>query len=84
MIRTITLKRDGECAKCGHALQAGRRARWTPRGNVYCLSNGHHGHLTIRQHAARIAVAEGTINFEFANGRITLEERDRRLAAIQR
>lgn len=49
MIRTITLKRDGQCAKCGHHLHAGGRARWSPGrdgGKVWCLSNGHHGHLT--------------------------------------
>lgn len=52
MIRTITLTRDGECAKCGHALHTGGRARWSPGrdgGKVWCLSNGHHGHLTNSQ-----------------------------------
>ncbi len=83
MIRTITLNRDGQCAKCGHALQAGRRARWTPQGNVFCLSNAHHGHLTIGQYRAHIAIAEGTINFEFSHGRITLDQRDERLAALR-
>jgi len=82
MIRTITLKTDGNCAKCGTPLQAGRRARWTP-GKVFCLSNDHRGNATRAEYRARMNIAEGTINFEFANGRITVEERDAKLAKLR-
>jgi hypothetical protein len=82
MIRTITLKHAGNCAKCGTPLQAGRRARWTP-GKVFCLSNDHRGNLTRGEYRARINIAEGSINFAFGTGRITLEERDAQLAKLR-
>ncbi len=81
MIRTITLKTSGECAKCGKPLHAGGRARWTP-GKVFCLSNDHLGHETRAQHRARMNIAEGSINFAFSMGRITVEERDAQLAKL--
>lgn len=85
MIRTITLKHAGNCAKCGTPLEQGQRARWTP-GKVWCLSNSHRGHQTRqtdREQRARIQIAEGSIGFAFSMGRITLEERDAQLAKLR-
>jgi hypothetical protein len=81
MIRTITLKTGGKCAKCGHELHAGGRARWTPH-KIFCLSNAHHGHATAGEYRARINIATGTVHFEFAMGKITDDERDARLADL--
>jgi len=86
MIRTITLKRDGQCAKCGHPLHAGGRARWTPGrdgGKVWCLSNGHHGHLTNSEYRTQRQMAHNQIAWDHANNRITAEEASRRLAALE-
>ena len=82
MVRTITLKTGGKCAKCGHELHAGGRARWTPH-KIFCLSNAHHGHATAAEYRARINIAEGSIGFAFSMGRITLEERDAQLAKLR-
>ena len=85
MIRTITLKHDGQCDTCGHELRAGERARWTPR-KVFCLSNSHRGHetkQTDREQRARIQIAEGSIGFAYSMGRITAEERDAQLAKLR-
>ena len=85
MVRTITLKHDGECHTCGTSLKAGGRARWTP-GKVFCLSQSHRGHATNqtdREQRARIQIAEGSIGFAFSMGRITAEERDAQLAKLR-
>lgn len=85
MLSTITLTREGSCHKCGATLAAGRRARFG-YGRIYCPTNQHGGALTKAERAqqsARLRIAEGTINFECASGRITTDQRDERLAKLR-